>query len=256
MTASPIHLAAEVRGPTNKPVTVLLHSLALDRSVWEPAVAPLTDFGPVVLLDLRGHGQSPASTAFSIEDMADDVEVTLADFGLDHVALVGMSMGGCVAQAMATRHPARIRSLGLIDTTAWYGPSAAKDWAARASIAESQGMRALSEFQLTRWFSDEFRKSNPEACSELLDIFAKNEVASYVSSCRALGAFDGREGLAHLDIPTSVIVGELDEATPPVMAEDLHTRISGSSLTVIPGSKHLTAHERADQVVTAIAPIL
>jgi 3-oxoadipate enol-lactonase len=256
MSITPKTLEGEVRGEADGPVTVLLHSLGLDRRVWEPVVPLLPSAGTVVLVDLRGHGRSSASTGFTIEDMADDVEATLAGLGLGEVAVVGMSMGGCVAQAVAIRHPRRVRALGLVDTTAWYGPTAPEDWASRAAVAEHKGMRALSEFQLGRWFSEDFRKSSPEACAELLEVFASNDVPSYLASCHALGAFDARQALADVAIPTAVIVGERDEATPPAMAEDLHQRVSGSTLQVIPGSKHLTAHERAADVAEALAPVL
>lgn len=256
MSIATVPLDYSLRGPDTGPATVLLHSLALDRRVWEPAVPLLASFGPVVLLDLRGHGRSPASSGFTIEDMADDVGEALAGLDLEAAAVVGMSMGGCVAQAVAIRHPARVRALGLVDTTAWYGPTAAEDWASRASTAETQGLRALSEFQLSRWFSEEFRKANPEVCSELLEVFAANDVPSYVSSCHALGAFDARNAVTDVAVPTSIVVGELDAATPPSMAEDLHQRIDGSTLRVIPGGKHLTAHESAEEVVKALSPIL
>lgn len=256
MSNTPRTLPSEVRGEAYGPATVLLHSLALDRRVWEPVVPLLPSSGPVVLVDLRGHGRSSASTGFTIEDMADDVEATLAGLGLGEVNVVGMSMGGCVAQALAIRHPHRVRALGLVDTTAWYGPTAPEDWASRAAIAQNKGMRALSEFQLGRWFSDDFRRSSPEACAELLEVFASNDVPSYVASCHALGEFDARRGLADVVVPTAVIVGELDEATPPAMAEDLHGRIGGSTLHMVPGSKHLTAHERAGDVAEALAPIM
>jgi 3-oxoadipate enol-lactonase len=256
MMGEPVVLSGETRGQEAAPVTVLLHSLALDRHVWEPAVDQFTRFGQVVLLDLRGHGRSPASTAFSIEDMADDVNRTLFELGHERAAVVGMSMGGCVAQALAIRHPERVRALGLVDTTAWYGPTAPDDWAARAATAADRGMRALSEFQLTRWFSDRFRADNPQVCADLLEVFAANDLPSYVASCHAMGAFDARAAISAVSVPTAVVVGELDEATPPAMAEDLHQRIRGSSLHVIPGSKHLTAHERALDVVEALAPVL
>lgn len=256
MSSDAFSLDHSFRGPQTGPVTVLLHSLALDRRVWEPAVPMLTQYGPVLLLDLRGHGQSPASTGFTIEDMADDVEKTLAQLGLESVAVVGMSMGGCVAQAVAIRHPHRVRALGLVDTTAWYGPTAREDWASRAALAESNGLLSMADFQLSRWFSDEFRYSNPRVCAELLEVFAENDVPSYVSSCNALGAFDARDALAEIAVPTAIVVGELDGATPPSMAEDMHQRIEGSTLRVIPGGKHLTAHESAADVVATLAPIL
>jgi 3-oxoadipate enol-lactonase len=123
-------------------------------------------------------------------------------------------------------------------------------------VRADRGMRALSEFQLSRWFSDEFRVESPQVCARLLDVFAANDLPSYVASCHAMGAFDARDAISAVSVPTGIVVGELDGATPPAMAEDLHQRIAGSSLHVLPGGRHLTAHERAADVVEALAPVL
>jgi len=256
MTNTPLVLAHEIHGSEHDRVAVLLHSLALDRRVWDPLIGPLSQYRQLAVVDLRGHGKSPADADFTIDDMADDVAATLSHLGHDRVSVVGMSMGGCVAQAMAIRHPERVDALGLIDTTVWYGPTAPAAWADRANRAKVEGMRALSEFQLTRWFSDDFRTSNPDLCAELLNIFAANDLASYVASCQALGAVDLREGVQSIDVPTTVIVGELDQATPPSHAEDLHARIRGSTLRVIADSKHLTPYEHPVDVAGYLKPIL
>jgi 3-oxoadipate enol-lactonase len=188
--------------------------------------------------------------------MADDVAQLCDELGLERVAVVGMSMGGTVAQALAVRRPDLVEALGLIDTTAWYGPDAPGVWAQRAAKARADGLRTLSEFQLARWFSEEFRLANTELCLRLLDTFAANDLESYVSSCHAMGAADFRAALAGIDLPACVIVGEFDEATPVSHAEDLHERLSCSTLNVIRGSKHLTPYERPDEVATILARLL
>ena len=251
-----MELAYTMHESTADGTAVLLHSLALDGGVWEPLLDPLSRVRRLVVPDLRGHGKSPDSSDFTVEDMADDVAQLCDDLGLDRVAVVGMSMGGTVAQALAVRRPDLVEALGLVDTTAWYGPDAPTAWAQRATEARTEGLRALSDFQLTRWFSDEFRMANKELCLRLLDIFAANDLESYVSSCHALGAADLREGLVGIDLPACVIVGELDEATPVSHAEDLHERLTRSTLNVIRGGKHLTPYERPDEVATILARLL
>lgn len=256
MTGAPVLLAHETHGAERTKSVVLLHSLGLDRRVWDPLIALLGRDRRLVVVDLRGHGESPVNAGASIEDMADDVAVTLDHLGHDRVSAVGMSMGGCVAQALAVRHPERVDALGLIDTTAWYGPTAPAAWAERAERALAGGLRSLSEFQLTRWFSAGFRAANSDLCAELLDVFAANDPGSYAASCRAMGAVDLREGVRRIDVPTTVVVGELDEATPPAHAKDLHSRIRGSTLHIVPGSKHLTPYERPAEVADRLEPIL
>ncbi len=255
MTSSPVLLAHDVHAAERRPTVVLLHSLALDRRVWRPLIEPLSRHRAVVTVDLRGHGASPADEGFSIEDMADDVAATLTALGRDRVAVVGLSMGGCVAQAFAVRHPERLEALGLIDTTAWYGPDAPSAWAGRASKARQEGMRSLSQFQLTRWFSDDFRLANEPLCQELLDVFAANDLGSYVASCHALGAVDLRGRIAAITAPTAIIVGEDDPATTPVDAAQMRSLIAGSTMHVVPKAKHLTPLERPDEVLVQLREV-
>lgn len=242
-------LDSEIHGDTTGRVpVVLLHSLALDRRVWRAVVPALAGSNPVVTLDLRGHGASPRSSGFTVDDMADDVASTLTSLGLDRIALVGLSLGGSVAQAFASRHPDRVGSLVLLDTTAWYGPTAGQDWESRADKARSAGLPSLSRFQLTRWFSDGFRLANQPICDELLECFVANDLDSYVATCRALGAMDLRDRLHAISAPTLVVVGSEDPATPPSHAEALCGRIPKSELRVLDGARHLTPIERAGEV--------
>lgn len=250
-----MRLAATIEREGAAPPIVLLHSLALDRKMWSSTVAALGNERTVITMDLRGHGESPTSHTFTIEDIADDVASTLAHLGFNRAVIVGLSMGGCVAQAVAIRHPHIVDALGLIDTTAWYGPDAPERWAERASKARESGMHSLSQFQLDRWFGPEFLATNREQAQAMLEVFASNDLDSYVASCHAMGAFDARPGLGFIDVPTVVIVGELDPATSPDHAAALHEHIAGSTLHVIPGAKHLTPVERPETVAELLSPL-
>lgn len=235
---------------------VLLHSLAMDATIWTGFAARLDAGASVYAPDLPGHGREPRGNPESVESMADGVAELLRALGLTGVTLIGMSLGGSVAQAVTIRHPELVARLGLIDTTAWYGDGAAAAWAGRARQAREKGLASLAGFQLERWFTDEFRASAPELCAQLLELFARNDLDAYAASCTALGALDLRARLAEIAVPTAVVVGDLDTATPPAHAEALAAAIDGATLTVIPGCKHLSAVERPGDVVAALKPIL
>ena len=79
-----------------------------------------------------------------------------------------------------------------------------------------------------------------------------NDVAGYAQTCRMLGACDLRSGLPSIKVPTAIVVGDEDYATPPAMAEAMHAAIAGSTLTVLPGARHLTPLERPDQVAAEL----
>src|ERR1700722_10959210 len=98
-------LPATIHGAQRRPTVVLLHSLGLDGSVWSPIVDRLMATTAVVTLDLTGHGRSSPVTDLTVERMADDVAATMTAIGRTPAVVVGMSLGGCVAQALAASYP-------------------------------------------------------------------------------------------------------------------------------------------------------
>jgi 3-oxoadipate enol-lactonase len=176
---------------------------------------------------------------------------------LDHIrweraVVAGCSMGGNVAQAFAAEFPQRTSALGLVDTTAWYGADAAAKFHERADTARTKGLRSMIDFQLTRWFSDGFRADHPEVLTRTTDIFVANDVECYAASCELLGAADTRAQLATFNMPTTIVVGEEDYATPVAMARQLHDGIRHSTLTIIPAARHLTPIEFPDRITAEL----
>lgn len=235
---------------------VLVHSLAMDRSFWRPVAERLAGRAPVLTYDCRGHGQSdkPAGPC-SVDLHADDLAGLLDKLDWRTALVAGASMGGCIALAFAIRHAARVSALGLIDTTAWYGPDAPKNWEQRANAALASGLSSLTDFQVTRWFGDKFRAENPQVVKDSVDLFLRNDIAAYAQTCRMLGACDLRAGLASIKVPTAIVVGEEDYATPPAMAEAMHKAIAGSTLQVLPGARHLTPLERPDEIAAVLGEL-
>src|SRR5215468_7944289 len=206
---------------------VLVHSLAMDRLFWQPVAERLAGTRPVLTYDCRGHGGSdkPAGP-YTVELFARDLADLLDHVGWQSALVAGASMGGCIALAFAAAYPARTAALGLIDTTAWYGAEAPKQWAERAGKAAKEGMSALVEFQTTRWFGDAFRAERGDVVKESVDVFLRNDVAAYVETCKMLGAADLRAALPAMTMRTAIVVGEEDYASPVAMAQALQRGIS------------------------------
>lgn len=234
---------------------VLIHSLAMDATFWLPVIEKLD--AAVLVCDCRGHGESdkPAGP-YTVELFADDIADVMDDIGWDSALVAGASMGGCISLAFAVAYPARTRALGLIDTTAWYGPEAPKNWAERAGKAAQEGMGALVGFQTTRWFGDAFRAQYPDIVKESVNVFLRNDVNAYVETCKMLGSCDLRAALPSLKMPTAVVVGEEDYAAPVAMAQALHDGIAGSTFTVLPKARHLTPLEVPDVIAAELDRLL
>lgn len=231
-------------GGAGLPRIALIHSLALDASVWDGVVPLLTPHAAVLTYDCRGHGRSGRPhMAFTPELFAADLAALMDHVGWDGAVVAGCSMGGCVAQAFAGVYPGRTQALALIDTTAWYGETAPADWRGRAAAAKAKGLAALADFQATRWVSDSFRERHPDIVRGKLDVFMANDIACYSATCEMLGDADTRPYQPAMRMPVSVIVGEEDYAAPVAMAEQMHRALPNSTLAVLPGVRHLTPIE-------------
>ena len=228
----------------DKPRLVLLHSLGMDRHFWAPVVAELAGDVNVLTLDCRGHGESdkPAGP-YTSQRFAQDLSEVLDAIGWSHVVVAGASMGGCVTLQFAADHSDRLLGLGLFDSTAWYGDTAPQDWDGRAKRALSEGLEPMVEFQLSRWFSDAFRAQTTPVLQSSVDTFLANDRQAFANTCHMLGAFDARAALPHIRVPTTVVVGEQDYATPLAMAQTIKDGIAQASLHVIDGARHLTPLE-------------
>jgi 3-oxoadipate enol-lactonase len=235
----------------------LIHSVAMDRAFWRPVAERLAGKAAVVIYDARGHGESGKPPGpYTVELFAEDLDNLLEHLGWDKAVVAGASMGGMVALAFAGLFADRTAALGLIDTTAWYGPDAPKNWAARADQAVRQGLQSLVGFQTTRWFGDEFRAKNPQVMQACVDVFLKNDVPAYVEACRMLGKADNRWALSTLTMPVAVVVGEEDYAAPPAMAEAMHQAVKGSTYTVLPKARHLTPLEVPDIIAAELERLM
>ncbi len=225
------------------------HSLGMDHTLWGAQVRHYSPRYRVLTFDGRGHGASDKPPGpYSVEQFGEDFYGVLRAAGVDRAVVVGLSMGGMAGQALAAAHPEAVEALVLCDTTCWYLESGPQDWDVRARTAEEKGLAALVDFQLQRWFAERTLTEQPALVEHARRVFLANDVAAYAASCRALGAMDLRGKVETIRCPTLIVVGEEDYATPPSMAEDLHRRIAGSELVVLPKVRHLSAWEAPETV--------
>jgi 3-oxoadipate enol-lactonase len=240
-----------------RPRIALIHSLALDRSFWDGVVPYLTPHADVLTYDCRGHGRSArAKMTYTAELFAGDLASLLDHVKWPRAIVAGCSMGGCVAQACAGVYPARTQALVVMDSTAWYGPTAPKDWRDRAATAATKGLAALSAFQATRWVSDAFREQHADVVKKHMDVFLANDVDCYRATCEMLGDADLRHYQASLRVPLSVIVGEEDYATPVAMSEQIQKAVPQATLSVLSKVRHLTPIECPEVIAGKILELV
>lgn len=242
-------------GDPSRPPLIMLHSLAMDREMWTSQTIEL--FGAdhhLVLCDLPGHGDSPLNGSSTMEAIADRIADLLGTIAAESFSVVGVSLGGCVAQALAIRHPGRVRALGLVDTTsAYHDPDA---WSARARKAHNEGFPSLAGFQASRWFTEGFRARESQQITRLLGIFERTRIDDYEAICATMGQFDATDQLSGISCPTSVVVGVDDYATPIAHARILAEKIPNASLSVVDRASHLAILEQPRVVFDALAAVL
>lgn len=255
-TADECSIAYTLRFADGPNRIALIHSLALDRSIWDGVAEKLGDRASVLAYDTRGHGRSSrAPGPFSMEQFAQDLAQLMDHVGWPSAVVAGCSMGGGVAQAFGALYPERTQGLGLIDTTAWYGAEAPEQWRQRAAAAQAKGLESMLDFQIARWFGDRFRQEHASLVDAAARVFLANDLDCYAATCEMLGEADLRPSLLAFHMPVAVVVGEEDYATPIAAARQLHEAIGGSTLTVLNG-RHLTPIECPDQIAGIILGML
>jgi 3-oxoadipate enol-lactonase len=247
----------EVHGRDGAPWLVLSHSLACSVRMWDPQIAALKDRYRILAYDTRGHGGTEATKgAYTLELLADDLNALLKHVGVKNPHYCGLSMGGMIGQSFALKYPGVFRTLTLADTTSRYPAEAAPLWAERIKLAESKGMAPLVEPTLQRWFTEPFRKSNPEPVAAIRRLIASTAVAGYVGCCHAIPKINLSARLKEIKIPILVLCGDLDPGTPPAMAEEIHRSAPGSKLVMIKQAAHLANVEQPEQFTRALQEFL
>jgi 3-oxoadipate enol-lactonase len=217
-------------------VTVVFSgSLGADRRMWEPQEhAGIRG----VTVEHPGHGGAPVIEVTDIRDLA---AATLAQVEPPRFSFVGVSLGGAVGMRIALDAPRRLDRLVLICTSARFGEPQA--WRDRAAVVREQGLEAIVDVLLERWFTDEFAD-----VQRYREMFLSTGQEGYARCCGALARWDLRDELHEIAAPTLVVSGADDPAAPPEYGALLAERIPEARHVVIPHARHLASVERADEV--------
>lgn len=240
---SGLSLGYRTRG--SGPVVVMLHPIGLDGSFWEPIVNRIESDFRVLSFDLRGHGASdvPAED-FRLSDLADEIaEAMRVLAGPDPCIVAGCSLGGMVAQALAFRHPDRIRAL-LLSNTIHALPEQGREMMRQRAVASRRGMPGVVDVMLDRWFSEAFRISTPEVIDEVRARLLRADPIVHAWGWEAISELDHSERLASVSIPALVGTGGLDESTPPAAAKAIAEAMPLAAYREAEGAGHMTPLEQ------------
>jgi 3-oxoadipate enol-lactonase len=240
VAANGIRTNIALSGDNSGPVVMLSHALATSLDLWSFQLAVLEPFFRVLRYDTRGHGASDAPEgAYSLSQLADDAVAVMDALDIETVHWVGISMGGMIGQAVALNHAERLSSLVLCDTAAVVPPEAHPLWQQRIEKARGEGMAALVEETLQRWFTPPYLAKRPSSVRRVRDMVLSTPVTGFIGCSEAIRRLNYLDRLQEIRVATLVIVGELDPGTPVAYSEAIHNRIKNSRLEIIASAAHL-----------------
>ena len=234
-----------IEGAEDAPALVFANSLGSDHRIWDPLLPHLKDRYRIIRYDQRGHGLSDVTPSpYSIDDLVNDFAGLLEGLKIAHAVVCGLSVGGMIAQGLATSHPDRVRALILCDTAMQIGPPSM--WDERIAVIRKGGIGVLTEPIMERWFTLAFRESRATESNGYVNMLERTPVEGYIGTCCAIRDADLREAAASIDRPTLVLCGDQDMATPPELAEKLADAIPGAKLSLIDDAAHISCVEQPE----------
>ncbi|MFZ1468429.1 MAG: 3-oxoadipate enol-lactonase [Paracoccaceae bacterium] len=247
-----LRLNALLSGPTTAPPLVLIHALGTDLTLWDGLVAYLPQHR-ILRLDLRGHGASDAPAApYAMGSLIRDVERVIDHFALKDCVVVGVSLGGMIAQGLAVKRLDLVRGLVLSNTAARIGTAA--QWQDRIAQVRDQGLQAIVQPTMQRWLGHNWR-DNP-ALPALQRAFLATPAAGWMGCAAAIAGTDFYETTATLRLPTLAIAGGNDGSTPPDLVRETADLIPGARFQLIQSVGHLPMAEQPQTYAATLTAFL
>jgi len=229
-------------GPEDAPVMVLANSLGSDLRIWDQVVAQLAGQFRFLRYDKRGHGLSETTPApYLMDDHIGDLIGLLDALDIKEAIVGGVSVGGMIAQGLAARQPKRVRGLVLCDTAHRIGDEAL--WGQRSRAIQEGGIEALADAILERWFTAAFRKHRADELALWRHMLVRTPVDGYTGTCAAIRDTDLGPETAKIDVPTLVVCGAEDGATPPDVVREMAALIPKARFNLIESAAHLPCIE-------------
>jgi 3-oxoadipate enol-lactonase len=252
-------VAAELRfelgGRDRASAVVFTGSLGTDRTMWKTQSDRLGEQFRTLRYDIRGHGASEVPAGpYSIADLGGDLVSLLDRVGVERASLCGLSIGGMISMWVAAHHPERVERLVLCCTSALLGPP--EGWHQRAAIVRAEGVEAVADAVLERWFTPGFAASHPDVIQDMRSRLVATPAEGYAGCCEAIAAMDLTGDLPSISAATLVLSGADDPATPPVHGRRIAELIPGARFEIVSPAAHLATVERPDLTTAMILRFL
>lgn len=227
-------------------VIVFLGSLGSDLSMWDPQVPTFLPEFDVLRVEHPGHGGSSSHPgSYTLDGLTDNVIEVLDTEGVGSANIVGLSVGGMIAMNLALRAPERVERLSILCTAGQLGP--AKNWITRANTVTQHGPGAVADDVVSRWFTPEFARHNPDVVKRMTTMIGATDAQGYAGCCHAIAEMNILPLLNRVQHPLLAIAGDRDETTPQRHLVEIANRAQNAQVAVIAGA-HLVNVENPGDV--------
>lgn len=225
--------------PVGSPPIMFIHGVGLDLTWWGAQFQRFGDTRELIALDLPGHGQSSAlGTPPTFDILSSAVERVIEELAQQPVHLVGLSVGGMIAQHVALRRPDLVRSLCLVATWCVFPDTIRGVLRERADVARREGMATIAELSTRRWFTEDFLKNRPDVVARATRSLLGQSPDFHAGMWDMIAGLDVESRITAISCPTLVVVGGADPNAPETAGRAIADRIGGSRLVVMPGLGH------------------
>lgn len=251
----PAELRYEFRGKRGSPAVIFTGSLGTDLTMWQPQADRIKPRFCTLRYDIRGHGSSAVPPGpYSMADLGSDLVGLLDRLGIERASLCGLSIGGMISMWVAAHAPERVERLVLCCTSAQLGPP--ETWRERAATVRAEGVGAIADAVLGRWFTPRFAAAHPEVIERMRGMLTATPPEGYAGCCEAIAAMDLTPDLPSVTAPTLVIAAEQDPSTPPEHGRRIAELIPGARFELISPAAHIATVERPDLTTAMILRFL
>ena len=226
---------------------LLMHPVGLDLTWFGPQFEAFGGERDVIAFDMPGHGQSGyLAQAPSFEIMARAAEAVVEEMGSRPVDVLGVSVGGMIAQTFALRRPDLVRSLSLVATLCTFSPELRQALRVRAGVARTEGMARIAQLSNERWFTPAFRARRPDMMERTRRSLLQQQREFHAAMWEMIANLDLETQIGAIACPTLVLAGDADVSAPPAAAEKIVGAVPCASLRIMPDVGHFPPFEVPD----------
>ena len=230
----------QIDGAEGAPWLIWSNSLATELAMWEEQAREFKRRFRVLRYDQRGHGATEATPGrYTFETLIADVLGLMDALGIAKAHFAGLSMGGATALGLAQLHPDRLDKVIVCDTPCQSTPVSAQQWEERIAVAQKEGMEALVEPTVARWFPPEVIKANPPHLDTIRQMIRRTPVNGFIGCAAALANHNFAQGVGTVKRPVLFLAGEKDGVTPAAM-RNLSAALAGSRYVELAGAGHIS----------------